>query len=287
MSLEESLGRLVLLVSAANFFNVIAPSGGVGGITVFIARARQRGYSSARVTVAGALVVLFDYIAFLCILFLGLIVLFRRHNLGAAELSASAVFLLFSMVLLVLIFEGMRSADALGRTLAWMARQANRFLLMFIHREFLSEKRAYSFAHEAADGLYLLRREPRNLLLPFALSLLSKIELILILLVVFVAFKIPFSLGTIIGGFSIGYLFLIVSPTPAGIGFVEGFMTLGLRSLNVPLDEATVVALAYRGITFWVPLLFGMWAFRWLSHLGGVPASIRKPIETSGNDQNC
>jgi uncharacterized membrane protein YbhN (UPF0104 family) len=69
----------------------------------------------------------------------------------------------------------------------------------------------------------------------------------------------------LIAGFSIGYLFLIVSPTPAGIGFVEGALTLGLRSLHVPLGDATVVALAYRGLTLWIPLFFGMLAFRWLS----------------------
>ena len=274
IGLNESLERLVLLVAAANFFNVIAPSGGVGGISVFVAQARKRGYSSARVTVAGAVVVLFDYLAFLCILLLGLIVLLRRHNLNAAEVTASAAFLVAAVVLAVLIYKGMHSADSLAKALAWMARQVNRFLLMFIHREYLSEKRAHSFAYEAAEGLQRLRREPKSLMVPFGLSLTSKTLLILILLSVFVAFKVPFSIGTLIGGFSIGYLFMIVSPTPAGIGFVEGFLTIGLTSLNVPLGEATVITLAYRGVTFWVPLIFGMWAFRWLSREEQLPASV-------------
>jgi uncharacterized protein (TIRG00374 family) len=81
----------------------------------------------------------------------------------------------------------------------------------------------------------------------------------------FLAFKVPFTLGVLVGGFSIGYLFLIVSPTPAGIGFVEGALTLALNSLNVPLGAAAVLTAAYRGITFWVPLFGGMLAFRWLS----------------------
>src|SRR5512136_1563306 len=52
IDLEEDLSQLVLAVVGANSFNVIAPTGGVGGIAVFINQARRRGYSAARVTVA-------------------------------------------------------------------------------------------------------------------------------------------------------------------------------------------------------------------------------------------
>ena len=84
----------------------------------------------------------------------------------------------------------------------------------------------------------------------------------LVLTCVFLAFQIPFSAGTIIGGFAISYLFLIVSPTPSGIGIVEGVMPLALSSLHVPLSQGLIVTLAYRGITFWIPLGVGAIAFR-------------------------
>ena len=264
VGLEEKMGKLFILVLAANFLNVIAPSGGVGGIAVFISEARRQGYSSARVTVSGALVVLFDYIAFLFVLFFGLVVLFRRNNLTMTEIIPSIILLLVAVVLGTLIYLGIHSESALARALAWMAHMVNRFLWIFIHREYLSEQRAYSFAHEASSGLLRLRQKPHDLLVPFALGLSSKALLILILCLVMVAFKVPFSVGTLIGGFSIAYLFLIVSPTPAGIGVVEGAMTLGLTSLNISLGAATVVTLAYRGITFWAPLLIGFAAIRWL-----------------------
>jgi hypothetical protein len=86
----------------------------------------------------------------------------------------------------------------------------------------------------------------------------------------FLAFGTEISIGTLVAGFSIGYLFLIVSPTPAGVGFVEGGLTLALTSLSVPLGAAAVITLAYRGITFWLPLLLGMLAFRILPHTGEV-----------------
>ncbi len=268
MGLEEKLERLVLTATAANFVNVVAPSGGMGGVAVFISQARRRGYSSAKVTMAGVVFVLFEYLGFLVILALGLTVLFRRNHLTIAEISASVILVCIALILGVLIYLGMQSAEALGRALAWMARLVNKMLQPFIHKDYLSEQRAHEFAQDGSEGLLALRKKPASLLLLAALGLSSKLLMLLVLLLMFLAFKVEFSPGTLIAGFSVGYLFWIVSPTPAGIGFVEGALTLALGSLNVPLGAATVLAVSYRGIIFWLPLLFGLIAFRWLEKSG-------------------
>jgi uncharacterized protein (TIRG00374 family) len=271
---EEETSKLLLLAAAANFVNVVAPAAGMGGIAVFISEARRRGYSSGRVTVAGVLYVLYDYAGFLCVLALGLIVLFRRNNLNPSELVATGILISIAAVMVILLYLGMRSATALGHALVWMARRVNWMMRPFTHREYLSEQRAYTFADDAAEGLHELRHNPPALIRPVILALSNKTLLITILLVSFLAFDVPFTAGTLIAGFSIGYLFLIVSPTPSGIGIVEGVMTLILNSLSVPLGAAAVVTLAYRGITFWTPLLFGMVAFRILTHSGEIETSV-------------
>ena len=94
------------------------------------------------------------------------------------------------------------------------------------------------------------------------LAFANKALLMCVLTASFLAFQVPFSIETIIGGFAISYLFLIVSPTPSGIGIVEGIMPLALTSLRVPWSEAVVITLAYRAVTFWYPLGIGAWAFR-------------------------
>ena len=113
-----------------------------------------------------------------------------------------------------------------------------------------------------ADGLSSLPNRPRGLLKPLFLAFLNKGLLICVLLCSFLAFQVPFSGGTIIGGFAIGYLFMIVSPTPAGIGVVDGALPLVLRSLRVVWSQAVIITLTYRAMTFWVPLSFGAMAFR-------------------------
>ena len=145
-----------------------------------------------------------------------------------------------------------------------MARLINRILDPFLHRAYLRESRAHEFAHEMASDLKSLPEKVHNLSTPLLYSFAGKALLMLILLSIFLAFQVPFTAGTIIGGFAISYLFLIVSPTPSGVGIVEGIMPLALSSLRVPWSEAVIITLAYRGITFWLPLGVGAMAFRML-----------------------
>ena len=286
LGIEAKLSRLIQISVAADFVNIITPSAGMGGMAVFIAEAQRDGHSAGRVTVAGVLFILFDYLAFFCVLAIGLGVLLRRNNLTSTEVIATGVLIAITSVMAFLTYQGMRSEQALVNALSWIISHVNRLLRPLIRRDYLSEEHAIDFAHEAADGLRELRQKPRNLITPFVVALIGKLLLVLILWLVFLAFQVPYSPGTIIGGWSIGYLFLIVSPTPAGLGVVEGALALALTSLNVPLGAAAVITLAYRGITYWMPLLTGIIAFRWLSHAGQpqlpVVGSINEPQSGSG-----
>jgi uncharacterized protein (TIRG00374 family) len=239
-------------------------------MALFIHEAKRRGHSTGRVTAAGVIYLLTDYAGFLCILSLGIIVLLRRHNLNTPEIVASTILVLVALAVAALMYLGMRSAKTLGNVLAWSAHQINRLLWNFFHRPYLSEARAHLFALEIEESLQELHNKPQNLFPALILALLNKTLLISILFLVFLSFKAPLSIGTLVAGFSVAYLFLIVSPTPSGIGVVEGVMTLVLRSMYIPLGTAVLISLTYRGITFWLPLLFGLFAFRHLartSHL--------------------
>jgi hypothetical protein len=262
LGLKESLRRLTLIAAAGSFVNIVTSSAGAGGLAIFISEGRNRRLPPGKVTVASALYLLLDEAAFLCVLALGMIVLIRRNHLGAGEITAALVLLAIASVLASLFYIGYHSTEALGEVLAKIARLINGIVRPFIHREYLSEARAHSFASEIAEGLGALPEKPRSLFRPFLLSLATKILLMGILICSFLSFSVPFTAGTIIGGFAIGYLFLIVSPTPSGIGIVEGVMAITLGSLGVNFSQAVVITLAYRGMTFWLPLAIGAVAFR-------------------------
>lgn len=273
LGLKERIPKLVILASAANFINVVAPTGGIGGMAVLIDNAKQKGDSSGRTTVAGVLFVLLDYIGFLIVLTLGLIVLFRRNNLNSAEITASAILFIVASIMATLLVIGMNSPRRLSRIFYTTATKFNGAFIFLRREKRMSPINSYRFANEIANGLREIRRRPERLILPAGLALSSKLLLICILLLIFLSFDVSFSIGTIIAGFSIGYLFFVVSPTPSGLGIVEGALTLGLVSLYVPLNQAAAVTLAYRGVTFWVPLIIGLLSFRMVSR--------SKKIETS------
>jgi len=262
LGMRESILNLTQVAAAATFVNVVMPTAGVGGIAVFVNAARKHGHSTGKVTLAATLFLLFDQAAFLAVLALGMLVLFRRNDLDVSEVLAALLLLTIASLLAIALYLGSRSVNAMGNFLARLARLVNAILRPFIRRDYLREERAYEFAHEMADGLASLPHRPRGLLKPLLLAFLNKGLLICILLCAFLSFQVPYSPGTIIGGFAIGYLFMIVSPTPAGIGVVEGVLPLALKSLRVIWSQAVVITIVYRAMTFWVPLGIGALAFR-------------------------
>jgi hypothetical protein len=153
-------------------------------------------------------------------------------------------------------------------------RVVNGAVRPFRHREYLSEARTHSFAADVSEGLGTLPSRPRNLVQPFLLSLANKFVLMAVLVCNFRSFDVPFSAGTIVGGLAIAYLFVIVSPTPSGVGVVEGVMALALRTLGVDFSQAVIVTLAYRGVTLWLPLAVGAVAFRSLHLEAAKPAPV-------------
>jgi uncharacterized protein (TIRG00374 family) len=52
-----------------------------------------------------------------------------------------------------------------------------------------------------------------------------------------------------------------VTPTPGGIGGAEAAMIAGLASLGVPVSQGIPIALVYRLVTYWLPLVPGFIAF--------------------------
>jgi uncharacterized protein (TIRG00374 family) len=273
VGLEEDRLQLFLMTTAANFVNVVTPSAGIGGIAIFLDSAKRRNLSTGRVMVVGALYVLYDYSALLCVLALGFIVLIRRNNLNAGELTASVILLALALVMAALLYLGYKSAERLGRVLSWLVRLVNRIARPFIHREYLKLENAHLFAQEVAQGILMIRGQRKDLVWPFLFALNNKALLICVMAFSFLALGTPFTVGTVVGGVSIAQLFLIVSPTPSGVGIVEGILPFALDALRVPWTAAVLITMVYRAITFWFPLAVGGIAFRILG-------SGQKPIST-------
>ena len=271
MGIQEKTLDLLPVVLASNFANTIAPSGGASGIAIFVAEARRRKYSPAKVTAASAVYLEFEYLSLLTMLGAGFIVLIRRQHLASAEIIAGGILLTAALILALMIYLGMKSSKRLARLLTTSARLINTLLHPLLRRPLLTEERAVEFACELSEGLQSLRERPRRMLKPFFFAILAKTLQLLTLLLIFINFQVPVSAGTLVASYSLSSLFHIVSPTPAGIGFVEGILALTLASMYVSPENAAVISLTYRALTFWFPLVLGLISFRWLQK--NTPAS--------------
>jgi uncharacterized protein (TIRG00374 family) len=262
VGLTEKRWPMLLMTTAANFVNVIMPSAGVGGIAVFLDAAKRRKIPVGRVMVVGVLYLVYEYAALFCILALGFIVLIRRHNLSTGELVAAGFLLLVALADATVLVLGYKSSEQLGKLLAWLSRLANRVLRPFIHRDYIKIESAHKFARDVAEGIATIRGSHKNLIWPFLFTLNNKALLLCVMAFTFLALDTPFSVGTLVGGFSISYLFFYASPTPSGVGIVEGILPVTLNTLRVPYTEAVLITLAFRGVTVWFPLILGGVAFR-------------------------
>ncbi|GHE83844.1 integral membrane protein [Amycolatopsis deserti] len=77
-------------------------------------------------------------------------------------------------------------------------------------------------------------------------------------------------LAAVLTVFVIGHTFGHIIPTPGGIGAVESLTVTGLTALGTPPTTAVLAVLTSRVLTYWLPILPGIAAFRYLQHQGTI-----------------
>lgn len=141
------------------------------------------------------------------------------------------------------------------RTANWLFGRLRRSLTL---ADDWSQKTAGEFNEAAAA----VASHPKRLLGTIGVAFIAYLIDLATLYLLFKAFNFPITIGPLVAGFAVGILFWVVSITPQGIGVVEGMMALTFTSLGVPGAVAATVALAFRGMTFWLPMLLGFLALQ-------------------------
>ena len=128
----------------------------------------------------------------------------------------------------------------------------------------LVRQRVLSAVMRAADGIVDVVRNP------------GKVALLLggsVLVTLFYLLTCWFSLEAFGGGVpfaTVGAVFLVAlaiataAPTPGGLGAMEAALIAGLVSAGLDNTVAVPAVFMYRLFTFWIPILPGWFAFRWL-----------------------
>jgi uncharacterized protein (TIRG00374 family) len=232
----------------------------------FIQFARRRDIPVGAVFVANLIYTILWYSTFAIFLLLGLFHLFAAHDLQWFEISAALVMLVADLVMIVLFVLAWVAPGAPHKVMHWAALAVQR-LSSWIGRPLLvSEAQLARFASDLAEGVSQMRQAGwRRLSIPVLYALLNETLHLLMFFLIALAFGQRLNFGVLVAAYSVSILFWVVSPTPGGLGFVEGTLIIVLTTLGVPSGRAMVTTLAYRGITFWLPFVLGFVALRWFS----------------------
>lgn len=261
---------LLPLVLASVFVNVAAPSGGASGGALFVNDAARRGESPARTAAGVLLATVADFGAFLVILVIGVVHLFLMHDLQAYEVAGAIALVFMTIGLGSLLLIGLWRPQLLVSLLGLVQRAANGAGLRLRGQPFLAEDFAERSARDFAQAAGALRAHPWRLARTLLVAFASHAADLATVFALFLAFHQAPDLGVLVTGYAMGVLFWIVSLTPQGIGVVEGVMALVYTSLGVPAERATLIALSFRGLTFWLPMIIGFLVIRRLRAFGSV-----------------
>jgi glycosyltransferase 2 family protein len=229
---------------------------------LIVSEVEQRGMSRTEALLMNVLYFVLDYAAFLTVLALGLLYLSIFHDLQPYELVAA--FCLFVMVAasVVLLIVAILRPAATGAWVAGVGMRASRWWAALRRLPPPSGEQVAGFVTHWEASVNLLRQGGRKLFPPLLHAFGIPLIQLLMLALLFLAFRTPVSPGVLVAGYAVGTLLTIIAITPAGLGPVEGVMILTYSSLGVQAETATLVTLVYRGFTFWLPLTAGFLAMR-------------------------
>ena len=268
VNISTSLLELIPVTLGSLFINTVVPAGGAGGVALFTEDLVRRGKPAARAATGVLLQLIADLTAFILVLIPGLVYLSIQHDLKSYEIAAAVILVVSTVGLSSLLVLGLWRPEWLRRLLNWSQHTVNWIFGRFNRSLSLANDWAEKNAQEFSEATAAVAGHPGRLTLTILVAFAAHLLDIITLYFLFMAFNQPVGLGTLVAGYAVGILFLIVAITPQGIGVVEGMMALTFTSLGTSGAAAATITLVFRGFTFWLPMLLGFFAVQRIHTFG-------------------
>jgi len=263
LGIRRSPLQMASLRSQALAVNVMVPSGGVSVGVVFAGDAKKHGDSEAAAVTGVILALLADYAAVSVLLLVAMIYLMSTNALTLVVVLPALAFFGLTLGLSLLIFFAGRNKPLLRKILDWLKDKLNSFAGFFRRSKIVKNEAAVSnFMAELTRAYDVMGSNRGQLLLAFVYVLFSHFMYLAVLYILFLSLGIDPLLRILVTGYAIGVSIIVISPTPNGVGFVEGSMALAYSSMGIPGAAAATVTLVYRGFSFWLPFFVGFIALQ-------------------------
>ncbi|WP_240975316.1 lysylphosphatidylglycerol synthase transmembrane domain-containing protein [Paraburkholderia aromaticivorans] len=254
------LRALVPLGIAKVFTDQVLPSGGISG-TMLVVRGLIRRRVPAGIAMAAMLAGLVSYDgAYLIVVLASASALWIRHRMNLPLVIGVAIFVVVTIAVPAAVLGLKRWGQR--KPIAWVSKCLGGTDLL----------------QELTDAPTELLRSPWLLMQTVALQLAI---FLLDAMTLWLAFKalgeVP-ALWVVFVSFAIASMVATIGPIPVGLGTFEATSVGMLSLLGVSIEAALAGTLLLRGLTFWLPMLPGLWlARRELSRASGAPAVVSAP----------
>lgn len=219
-------GRTIQVQTAGLFANKLLPAGsGAVGVSFLYLRANKFSRQAAGVIVASNnLLGLIGHL-----LLFGLLVLLSPTSIGQLVNDDQRIALFIGFVIAGL--------SVLALLLAWQKTRQKIFHSLSELRRLLRR----------LDLLFVALLTSMGLTACYALSLFAAAQ----------ALDTGITIGMAFVTLTVSVFATVAVPTPGGIGAAEAGIFVGLKAFGIDNDTALAVAILYRFVTFWLPLLVG------------------------------
>jgi uncharacterized protein (TIRG00374 family) len=237
----QPLGRLVLLSIAKLFTDQAVPSGGVTGTLVLVRAVVRRGTPAGVAAAALVVNLLGFYAAFVVAAIASLVLVWLHREVNAVFVTMTALLFVLALAVpssLLLFLRGNRS-----RIVRWLGRFAPLKALLD------------AFAQAPQQRI----RDPVSLAASFGLQLGTIVLDAATLCATLAAVGEPVQAGPAFASFVFAMIAEVVGMAPGGLGTFEATCVALLHVSGVPIEPALAATLLLRGLTFWLPMLPGMW----------------------------
>ena len=194
----------------------------------------------------------------------------RRNHSGAEAAAVVSMNNLIgfaehiTLLLILLVFVGDATSTGLSFKLPSIALWAVLAIIMAVVIGYLvpAVRRAVAdFWRHFVVSFSQYRKRPKHLFLALLAAIGVTLTNFVIFLIAAQAFHIDIGITSLFLAFTLGVLVGAALPTPGGLGGVEAGLVAGLVARGVDPTPALASAIAFRLITYWLPLLIGTPAF--------------------------
>jgi len=256
LGIKLNLKEATLLFTASYSLNVLIPTGGFSGISLFLAHAEKQKTSKSRVLLINLLFYFINFVSLAFLLLFAITYLFVVGKMENYYLISFAVLLLIILIFLAAIIVFIYFPRPFEIFLRKILSLINGILKMF--KKNIPQNKIPLILTELEYLKTSIFVDKKLFWQPFWLFILGNIYEIVSLYLIFVALGVNPPLVALVAAYAIGLLFMIVSITPAGVGVVEVLMSLVFVSFGMPLEISVLAILIFRIITFWLPLPVGI-----------------------------